>query len=249
MSIVEPIEEVLHRIKVRLRPSRLPGREGQYCARIASEAALGVKEVCAALKQRGGFTGSYEDAVTITRLVMQEVMYQLCDGYAVNLDYFSIHPAVGGFFNSLNEEADRERHPVRFRFRTRKPMRKLSQYIEIEVMQADTGGSITTFVDFESSSDNAAATPGGLFLLAGNRVKIRGSSPECGLYFVPINEPEARFKASGVFTSNTSHKITGRIPALPPGEYALEIKTQHTTGKIDLKEPRTVRSRFTLRVA
>ncbi|MDR1837160.1 MAG: DUF4469 domain-containing protein, partial [Treponema sp.] len=203
MKTLNKVDEVLHRIRIKLRPSRLPGADGLYSARVSGDAALSVEEVCAALKLRGGFTGSYDDAVMITKLVLGETAYQLCDGFSVNLGYFSIHPSVGGFFKSLNEEPDRERHPVRFRFRTRRPMRELSKYIEIEVEQADSGGCIDTFVDFDSASVNKTVTPGGLFIMTGIKLKVRGGNPECGLYFVSTEKPSVRIKASGVFSVNT----------------------------------------------
>jgi hypothetical protein len=64
---------------------------------------------------------------------------------------------------------------------------------------------------------------------------------------VSTEKPSVRIKASGVFSVNTSRKLSGKVPALPAGEYSLEIQTQHTTGNIDLKEPRTVTGNFALR--
>ena len=248
MKPINMVEEVLHKIRVRLRPSRLPGASGLYTARVFSEAALKIEEVCASLKLRGGFTGSYEDAVKIMKQVLAEIAYQLCNGFSVNLGYFSIHPSVGGFFKSPNDEPDKKSHPVRFRFRVRKPMRDLYKHINIEVMLPDPGGGIDTFVDFESASENKTATPGGLFILIGERIKIRGASPDCGLYFVSADNPGIRIKATGSFPVNSGGRLSGKVPALPAGVYTPQIVTQHTTGNIDLKEPRIVTGDFTLRV-
>jgi hypothetical protein len=55
------VNEVLHRIKVKLYPNYLPGVPGAFFARTNNEAALSIEEVCAAAKNRGGYTGNYED--------------------------------------------------------------------------------------------------------------------------------------------------------------------------------------------
>jgi hypothetical protein len=246
MKAINQINEVLHRIRVKLHPSSLPVANGAYTARIISEAILGVEEICAALKLRGGFTGNYDDLVNYVRQFLDEMIYKLCDGFAVNTGYFSIHPSVGGFFENPNEEPDRKKHPIRFRFRIRERLRRVAEYIEIEVEQADTAGLIDRFSDLETAAVNKTVTPGGLFTLTGYKIKICGNNPDCGLYFVSTAQPSLRVKASGVLASNTSTKLIGIVPALPDGEYSLEIKTQYTVGGIDLKEPRTVTGGFTL---
>jgi hypothetical protein len=66
MAIINNVNEVLHRIRVKLYPNSLPHVEGAYIARTDNEVSLTVEEVCAALKNRGGFTGNYEDLLGIT---------------------------------------------------------------------------------------------------------------------------------------------------------------------------------------
>ncbi|MDR2793080.1 MAG: hypothetical protein LBB61_05370, partial [Treponema sp.] len=63
MAFINAINEVLHRIRVKLYPNYLLNVEGAYLARTINEASLSVEDVCAALKNRGGFTGNYDDLV------------------------------------------------------------------------------------------------------------------------------------------------------------------------------------------
>ena len=86
MSIINDINEVMHKIRVKLYPNYLPQVEGKYIARTANEAVLSVEQVCAALKNRGGFTGNYEELVECVRKFFNEAAYQLCDGFAVIVD-------------------------------------------------------------------------------------------------------------------------------------------------------------------
>ena len=85
MAIINDVNEVLHRIRVKLYPNYLPNVEGIYIARTNNEASLTIEQVCAALKNRGGFTGNYEDLTENIRQFFDEAAYQLCDGFAVNM--------------------------------------------------------------------------------------------------------------------------------------------------------------------
>ncbi|MDR2738336.1 MAG: hypothetical protein LBB68_00660, partial [Treponema sp.] len=164
MAVINSVTEVLHRIRVKLYPNYLPNTEGAYIARTDNEASLSVEEVCAALKNRGGFTGNYDDLVEHVRQFFDEAAYQLCDGFAVNTGYFSVHPNVGGTFGKVFEGHDTEKHPVTFRFRTRAPLRALAEHIAVEVEGlADVAGYIDEFTDIATESVNETATPGGQF--------------------------------------------------------------------------------------
>jgi hypothetical protein len=63
MAIIDNVNEVLHHIRVKLYPNYLPSVQGTYIAHTDNEASLSIEEVCAALKNRGGFTGNYDDLV------------------------------------------------------------------------------------------------------------------------------------------------------------------------------------------
>jgi hypothetical protein len=77
-------------------PFKTRGVEGAYIARAGDEASLFMEQVCAALKNRGGFAGSYQDLVEDVRRFFDEAAYQLCDGFSASLGYFSLHPRIGG---------------------------------------------------------------------------------------------------------------------------------------------------------
>jgi hypothetical protein len=87
MSLINDVNEVLHRIRVKLYPNYLPNAEGAYIARTDSEASLSIEDVCASLKNRGGFTGNYDDLTDRIKQYFDEMAYQLCDGFAVNTGY------------------------------------------------------------------------------------------------------------------------------------------------------------------
>jgi hypothetical protein len=247
MAIINSVNEVLHRIRVKLYPNYLTRIEGAYIARTDNEASLSIEAVCAALKNRGGFTGSYDDLVEHVKQFFDEAAYQLCDGFAVNTGYFSVHPNVGGTFDKINEGHNAQKHPVTFRFRTRAPLRALAEQIVVEVEGlADVQGYIDEFTDVTTESVNDTLTPGGMFGISGHKIKITGEDPEVGLYFVPEADPAGRVKVSGRLAENAPSKLIGVIPPLGAGAWKIEIKTQYSGSTKDLKSPRSIISAFTL---
>jgi hypothetical protein len=242
MAIINNVDEVLHRIRVKLYPNYLPKVGGMYIARTDNEAVLSIEQVCAALKNRGGFTGNYDDLVEHVRQFFDETAYQLCDGFAVNAGYFSVHPNIGGTFDKVNEGHDAGKHPVTFRFRTRAPLRGLAEHVAVEIEGlADVNGYIDEVIDVSTEAINETLTPGGMFVVSGHKIKVAGDNAAVGVYFVPETNPEQRVKVSGHLAENTSVKLIGVIPPeLAAGTYQLEVVTQFSGGSNPLKEPRTV---------
>jgi hypothetical protein len=249
MSIINDVTEVLHRIRVKLYPNFLPKGEGTLIARTINEATLTVEDVCAARKNRGGFTGSYDDLVDHSKQFLDEAAYQLCDGFAVNTGYFSIHPNVGGTFEKVTEGHDTEKHPITFRFRTSAPLRALAKRIVVEVEGlADVTGYIDELIDVSTEAVNETLTPGGQFGISGHKIKVVGDDPKVGVYFVSADDASLRVKVGGNLAENTAAKVIGVIPALTAGTWKVEIKTQYTVGGTFLKEPRSVEYKGTLTV-
>jgi hypothetical protein len=102
MALINKVTEVLHQIRVKLYPSYLNTVQGEYIARTNSEATLTIEEICAALKNRGGYTGNYNDLVEHVKQFFDELAYQLCDGFTVNTGYFSIHHECGRHLRPRN---------------------------------------------------------------------------------------------------------------------------------------------------
>ena len=93
---------------------------------------------------------------------------------------------------------------------------------------------------------NKTITPGGFFTLCGDRIKICGDNPDCGIWFVSTADRSVRVIVVRPLAVNTSRKIIGIIPKMPDGKYTIEINTQYTIGGINLKKPKTVTAGFTL---
>jgi len=251
---IKQIDDVLHTIKVRLYRANLPRAKGAFYARPVNEAVLSVEDVAAALKSRGRFTGNYRELVQHVREFFLEMAYQLCDGYAVNTGWFLVQPVIGGLFNSANGEFDPGKHAADFRYRTGARLRRLARNIVIKIEgEADTSGCIDLFTDVESGLENQTVTPGGFFRIEGLKIKVAGvegaadPGPECGVWFVKdAGAPPQRYKVTRALAENTRAKVIGMVPALPAGDYGIEIVTCFAGGGKRLKSPKTVKSGFTV---
>jgi len=250
MGIKNNIDDVLHRIRVKLYPNYLPGTEGKYVARTDNEAFLNVERICAAMKNRGGFLGSYGDLIDNIEQFLDECAYQLCDGFGLNLRYYSVHPNVGGTFNSEKEAHDPKKNPVNFKFRERLPLRGLVRHIAVDITGiADGNAYIDEFIDRDERSVNGIFAPGDMFCINGNKIKLAGDDPGCGVFFVPVDDPSKAVKVTRI-GENGSSTITGIAPETHYQYNRIEIRTQYSGSTVTfLKSPRSIVSDFVLETA
>jgi len=245
MSDVYQVKEKMHKMRAKLYPSYLPGTEGAYIARTLNEAAVTIEDICASMKNRGGFDGSYEEAVKTLRHFLKEMMYQLADGFSASLDYFTVHPNIGGTFTSENEAHDHKKHPISFRFQALKLMRDLRDDIEVIIDGlADTKGYIMDFTDVSSGAVNETFNQMGMFIITGYKIKVEGDRPDVGVYFEQVGGTQ-KIKA-GKLAENTSSKLVGMWPGSPNGTYKVVLKTQYAGSGKFLKDLRVIESSFTL---
>jgi hypothetical protein len=143
MASVYDVSEKMHKMRVKLYKNQLPSGEA-YIARTANEASVSIGDVCASMKNRGGYSGGFDEAVQTVRHFFQEAMYQMADGFSVNLGFCAMHAHIGGTFKSDLEPYDPKKHPISFRFQALKPLRELRRDIGV-IMEgyADVQGHIT----------------------------------------------------------------------------------------------------------
>ena len=184
--------------------------------------------------------------VKAVRHFQKETAYQLADGFSANLDYYTIHPNIGGTFASENEAHDHKEHPITFRFQELKPMRDLRNLIEVIIDGiADTKGYIMDFTDVSTGAVNEGFTNVGEFIITGYKLKVEGTHPDVGVYFQQIAGGNLNMKISKL-AENTSSKLVGMWPGSPNGTYKVVLKTQYAGSGKFLKDLRVIESSFTL---
>ncbi|MDR0638398.1 MAG: DUF4469 domain-containing protein, partial [Spirochaetaceae bacterium] len=251
MSVIDDAMQVLHKIRVKLYPDHLPGKDGCLIARTANEKTLSYEEVCAAAKERGGYTGSLEDLKEHTAVFLKEAVHQLCDGFGVNFGgLFTAYINVGGMFENEYGTVDKAKHKMDVRFKALYSLRKIVDLIEIfSEGLADTAGYIAEIEDVRTKLLNDVVTIGGMFILLGGKIRVFGEAAAVGVYFCALDTPGLCIKVTENLAANDPSKIIGVVPELPPGhEWYIEVRTYFSgkTGRL-LKEMRTIRSTFTVK--
>jgi hypothetical protein len=150
MSSIYEAKEEMRQIEVQLYPNHLAGGENTYLAKNTKEKTINVDAICAAMRNRGGYDGSHDEAVKTVNHFFKEMMYQLCDGFSVNTGWFTINVHIGGLFHSVKEIFDPKKHHVTFKFHTLKAMKNLTSFIDIIInSHIEESAYISEFKDME----------------------------------------------------------------------------------------------------
>ncbi|GHT92113.1 hypothetical protein FACS1894140_3690 [Spirochaetia bacterium] len=248
MTTINEINAATHRIEARLYPNYLEKGPGKFVARAKSEAPLSIEGVCAAAKMRGGFSGRIEDIIEHSRLFIDEVIYQLLDGFSVQFgSFFSLHAGVSGTYNSSTDRISPEMLHITFRTLSQLKELLLKVAIENEGVAPDTA-FIDEVIDVTTDSLNGVLTPGGQIHLLGHKIKVEGEEEAVGLWFVSQPAGNPRTKVAMNFSINKTSEIVATIPPLTAGIYSVEIVTRYSSGSVLLKEPRVITARPLLTV-
>lgn len=245
MPVINDVAEVLHKIEAKLYPNYL-GKGGAYIARTKAEAPLSIEQICASAKNRGGFTGQYEDLAEHSHIFINELIYQLLDGFSAQIDsFFSLHTKIGGTYNHENDHIDAK--DITVSFKVLSGLKELLANVKVENEGfAGDGAYIDEIADAHSGTLNNIITPSKMVHIAGHKIKIDGNSPTLGVWFV--SQAGTRTKVSENLGLNRPTELMVEVPALPAGTYTLEIITQYTSGNTLLKEPRTIKAETPLTV-
>jgi len=246
MSSIYESKEEMHRLEAVLYPNYLAGGDNTYLARNTKEKTINVDAVCAAMRNRGGYDGSHDEAVKTVNHFFKEMMYQLCDGFSVNTGWFTISAHIGGLFHSVKESFDPAKHKVSFKFHTLKAMRNLASLIEVAVNDhLEDMAYISEFNDLENGIHNMFE-PGHVCEILGQRIRLEG--PGNGLWLVPVDDPSKAVKQTRVIANSPS-----RLEFVPVStgysENRLEVRTRYSGGGALLNNLRVIISPFILSMA
>jgi|GEM_PF-401750 len=229
-----------HAIKAVLYPNPLKNNDGTFKAQTLMSQTLGIKDICNSLCNRS-MTGVDPNAIEYhVRLFLEEMGELLADGYAINTGYFAAGATIRGSFKHENDKFDAERHSITYKFSQGAVLRKRNAGTKAEILHIRT--SIYGFQqvkDSYSGSEYDLITPGGGLKIKGIKMKLTGSHPDVGLYFISETTGErTKVPAVDVIT-NQNNNLLILIPRLQPGSYRLEHITQYAGKGTPLNEPRS----------
>jgi hypothetical protein len=233
---------ILHRIKALLFPNRLTENADDFYAKVISERTLDIADICESAVARGNAPTSAETMKINVELFLKEMGYQLKDGYSVNTGYFTATPQIKGVFKHISDKFDKMRHSVYFLFHQGEILRRNLDDIEVEIHGADemAGAMIAEVTDVKTGSVNDRITPNRNLRIRGAKLKLAGTNPNVGVYFVDgTTGEEIKVEASDI-VSNKPSELVIIIPQLAAGFYTLKVTTQYSKSRFTLNEPRNI---------
>lgn len=94
--------------------------------------------------------------------------------------------------------------------------------------------------DVATKAEGNVTQPGSIYTVRGRKIKVEGTDPSVGLYFVSSTGAETKVTQLAV---NNPSEVTFVVPAsLADGTYTLRLVTQFTGSSKFLKDPRTLES-------
>jgi hypothetical protein len=244
------METLLHRIKAHLYDNPLTKDDpNDFVARVNAERSLSVKEICAMATARGGADISAAAMEHAANLFLQEMGYQLCDGYSVNTGWFTAGVHIRGRFDNPRAHFDPAKHTLLFEFNQGALLRKELPLIKVDIEGvAESGIVILQVEDVRSGSVNDLLSPGRNLRITGNKIKIVGEAFEIGVFFTTTDNTQCfKVEENDIVVNNPSELIVVTPPALPPNTYYMTVTTLFNPGHI-LKTPRTGKFDKTLTV-
>jgi len=212
-----------------------------FIARAEIMRSLTVKDICDSAVTRGGADISAAAMEHAVELFHKETAYLLSNGFAANTSLYHAAARIKGVFNSPVETFDHEKHSIDINFNQGDLIRKEMDDVEVDVRGlASTDAYIAQVVDVKTHSINNIITRNYDIRIIGNKLKIAGSDPRNGVFFISETNPAARTSVppEDIINNNPSELLV-RCPGTLSGRYKLEIVTQYGSGgKHFLKEPR-----------
>jgi hypothetical protein len=236
------IANILHRIKAYLYDNPLTEKDlNDYVARVSSEHSLSVKQVAEAAASRGGADISAAAMTHAVELWLQEMGYQLCDGFSVNTEWFTVSVHIKGVFDDPHEQFDPQKHTIVFEFHQGAKLLKERATVTVDILGvAESGIFVSQVTDMKTGSVNDLLTPGRNLKITGQKIRVAGNKPGVGIVFRSMDDPEATYTvAPDDIVVNNPSEVMIIIPQLIADTYKLEITTQFSTGNHLLNEPRT----------
>jgi hypothetical protein len=236
------MDQILHTIKAQLYDNKLTADDtNDFIARVSSEHALDLDEICLSAYNRGGADLPVDVLRYAAGTVLKEMSFLLCDGYAVNTGYFAGSPHIRGVFTSPGDRFDPARHTLLVEFHQGSLLREELQQVKVEILGvADAGPRLDQVIDVKTGSVNDVITPGRNLRILGHKIKIAGENALNGVTFTWANGSTSLKVPKEDIVINAASEIMIVVPpTLTAQKYQLKVTTQYSGANL-VKVPRTV---------
>jgi len=202
-----------------------------YCARVQPSGSADEEIIIERMVERGS-TVTRADIVSVLTDYFSTIESLVLDGYNVNTPIANFSVSIKGIFSGLGDGYDQARHQispvVNPGSRLRNTVRNRAQVTKKETLLPKPNP--IEYIDVSTTTRNSLLTPGGFGKLSGHRLKFDPNDLAQGIFFLTADGTPTRVATIG---QNKPAELMFIVPALPAGEYRLEVRVAF--GEIGLR--------------
>jgi hypothetical protein len=164
----------------------------------------------------------------------------LQQGNSVQTGNVRLAPRVSGAWIGSNANFDPAVHKITLDASITNEMRVALEEVGVEVLGVkDSGAFIGLVTDTVTGNIDGSITPNDDIMIEGDKLRIAPEG-EAGIGVFFVNASGVATPVTRRLTQNDPKKVLARVPALPAGEYTLQIVTKFSNSTQLLKEARTI---------
>jgi hypothetical protein len=245
MSVTFNVIDKIHNIIVKYVPTYLPEAKKPFNLKPVHQPSLDIHGVASKADVYNITTdpqvieAGLNDGLRLMR-------YLAADGYRITTPLFNLRIRVPGEYEGNETSLPDGVKPV-VRLRSSAEYREyVKKHVKIDFSGIEPPkGFISGFLDIDENAYKTIFVPGNQFALTGNRIKIAGDDPACGVYFVALDDPAHEVKVTRV-ARNSLSEIIGICPHTGHQFNKIIIRTQYSGNSVHLKTVRFIESGFTI---
>ena len=232
-----------------LEPNVLTGEDGKYRAQVTNSRSYTFDDIAKHLIKHN--TGLSSSAIYgLWQGIKEAVEEFIAQGGVINTELFQTRVSIKGVFNGLDDGFDPSRHEVRLNLKPGPLLMEAQKQLKAKKISPRVKAFIRSVIDIKTGTINSSLTPGMNLRIQGQRVRISGTDPTCGLYFVSGRQAVEPVKVEHTeLVVNNPSEIIAVIPQLDKGDWNLRLVTQFSSGTKTLKEPQIITFDKVLNVA
>jgi hypothetical protein len=221
--------------------------DGKFTARVITDKNYTEDELIDKMLRKRNIV-SRPDLRGVISALKETVVEIVREGNGLNLPWLKIGYSMKGNFDTPDTVRSPDRNPLEINANAGAMLTDVLSEVRPErVSVPDFGPRILRFTDGVSETSNSQMTPGGVFSIIGERLRIDGRQPGTfGLYLQAEDGTETRVD---VLLRNDPAYLSGQLPStLASGTYQLVVKTQIGASNQFVVDVRTSTSSFSLTV-
>ncbi|BDD10433.1 hypothetical protein FUAX_28650 [Fulvitalea axinellae] len=170
-----------------------------------------------------GSTTTRTDILAVLNEYQEVLEYIVTQGEGVNLPSLNLNYSITGAFEDRNDSFDPTRHQLNLKAKPSQRLKEALKHVNLQKIKSRvTGPQIEQVENGITGQTDDTAQSGGILVLDGSLLKIDTEAPEAGLFLIASDGTEHKAVR---FIENRPQRLVALLPAVPSGEYDLEVRT------------------------